>query len=287
VKTNRVVVLGDSGFVGRWTTSILRDSGFDVRGYASKQLDLLSSNSVAKLREAVQKDDVLVIVSALTPDRGRDVRTMSGNIRMVEHLCELLNGHSCAHVVYVSSDAVYADDVHLVRETSCCDPSTFHGLMHLVRERALQTTLKQNGTPLWIVRPCAIYGVGDTHNSYGPNRFVRSAKAEGRIRLFGNGEERRDHVNIRDVARLISVGLEQRSEGIMNIASGETVSFFDVARMVADVAGRPIEIETSPRQSPITHRRFDITRLIRLIPSFRFTALRDGIAEMMKSTNDI
>src|SRR2546428_337223 len=80
-----------------------------------------------------------------------------------------------AQVVYVGTDAVYDDDTNPVRESSPCQPSSFHGTMHLARERMLIETLRPARTPLAMLRPSLLYGPGDTHNGYGPNRFVRSA----------------------------------------------------------------------------------------------------------------
>lgn len=159
--------------------------------------------------------------------------------------------------------------------------------MHLVRERALQATLKQMRTPFWIARPCSVYGSGDTHNGYGPNRFARTAKSEARIKLFGNGEERRDHIHVEDVARLLGLGIAECAEGVMNLATGKALSFMDVAQAVAEVSGKPVAIDCSPRQSPVTHRHFDITELVKRFPSFRFTSFKQGIADMMKGTHGI
>jgi nucleoside-diphosphate-sugar epimerase len=38
--------------------------------------------------------------------------------------------------------------------------------------------------------------MGDPHNGYGPNRFRRLAAGGEEIVLFGEGEERRDHVQV-------------------------------------------------------------------------------------------
>src|SRR5258708_20458707 len=70
-----------------------------------------------------------------------------------------------------------------------------HGIMHLARELMLNATVK---APLAVVRSTLIYGEGDPHNGYGPNRFRRLAAAGQEIVLFGEGEERRDHVLIDD-----------------------------------------------------------------------------------------
>ena len=254
-----------------------------VRGFSSKELNLIHSGSIAQLNGVLRPEDTLVVVSALTPDRGRDLATLTNNIRMIENVCASLNDRSCARLVYVSSDAVYADDAHPVRETSCCDPASFHGLMHLVRERALDATAKSKHIPYLIVRPSAIYGTGDTHNSYGPNRFVRTASRERTIKLFGNGEERRDHVHIDDVVNLIARCIQKRTDGILNIASGNAVPFAEVAQIISDLHGNVVNIQGSPRQNPITHRHFDTTRLLHAFPSFQFMPLRTGLAEMVKS----
>ena len=48
--------------------------------------------------------------------------------------------------------------------------------------------------------------------------------------------------------------------------------------MVAARGGRPVEIVTSARQNPVTHRHFDVTNLLRAFPGARFTPLDDGLA---------
>src|SRR5437588_12027530 len=109
------------------------------------------------------------------------------NLSMVQNVAAFLEETQCAHVVYISSDAVYADDANPVRETSCCDPSSFHGLMHLARERMLIPTLRKSQTPLLLLRPSLLFGARDTHDGYGPTRFLRTALADRTITLFGGG----------------------------------------------------------------------------------------------------
>ena len=77
-----------------------------------------------------------------------------------------------------------------------------------------------------------IYGAKDPHNGYGPNRFRRLAAKGEAITLFGEGEEKRDHVHIADVAALVSAALHHRSTGMLNIATGKSTSFREVAEMI-------------------------------------------------------
>jgi nucleoside-diphosphate-sugar epimerase len=278
VATTRVVVLGSRGFVGGHLSAHLTAAGISVLGVRSSDIDLTSASAPDALAGLLRPEDSLVFVSALTPDKGRDIATMMRNLRMGEQVCAALIKAPCAHVVYISSDAVYADDANPVRETSCTAPSSFHGTMHLVRERMLVETTRTAKIALAILRPSLVYGPGDTHNGYGPNRFIRTALQDGKIALFGGGEEKRDHVFIGDLSALVHSALGLRSAGVMNVATGDAVSFLEAAKLVAHAIGRPVDITPSARANPITHRHFDITGLVRAFPAFVPTPPAAGIS---------
>ena len=249
---------------------------------SSAQVDFCQPESVALLQRMVRRDDALVITSALTPDKGRDVHTLMKNLMMGQHLSQFLQGAgSCAHVIYLSSDAVYADDLSLIRERSSASPTTYHGLMHLARERMVSQATTASTIPLLVLRPCALYGANDTHNGYGPNRFVRSALTDGAIVLFGQGEEERDHLFIDDLCDVMMRGLMQRSAGVLNVATGCAVSFGELANRIAALCEEPVRIDCRARQSPITHRHFDTTALIRAFPAFKTTPLSEGLSKML------
>ena len=283
---SRVIILGGSGFIGGYLARHLSTLGIEVVSVASAQIDLCQSAAVAQFERLVRRDDALVFVSALTPERGKDAGTFMKNVTMGQHVAAALERSPCAHVIYLSSDAVYADGVSLVRETSCVSPAAFYGLMHIARERMLQQAAQGSRTPFLILRPCAIYGAGDTHNAYGPNRFLRSAITERRISLFGQGEERRDHLFVGDLSRLIGLCLTHRSTGILNAATGQAVSFRMVAERVAALCESSIQVESLPRQGPITHRHFDTTALVRAFPSFQCSPLASTLAMIFEQMTE-
>ena len=106
------------------------------------------------------------------------------------------------------------------------------------------------------------------------------AAAGKEIVLFGEGEERRDHVAIGDVAEIAVRVLKQRSHGTLNIASGEVHSFRSVAEMAVARAAKPVAIRSSPRSGPMPHngyRPFDVAATKSAFPDFRYTPLREGL----------
>lgn len=280
----RAVVLGASGFVGRNLVHHLAAEGVPTVALSSADIDLADPTAVGILESTVREDDVLILLSALTPDKGRDVATMMRNLRMGEHICDFLRQKQagCSHVVYISSDAVYADSISLVQESSCAGPSSLYGLMHLTRERMVSDTLVNTGVPLLILRPSLLYGAGDTHNSYGPNRFLRSARDNGKIVLFGNGEEKRDHVYVDDFSRLIGLCLAHRTGGVLNVATGVSTSFFKVAEAITGIYKDHVQIECLPRSSPISHRHFDVAATMEAFPAFGYTPFQVGLGETVR-----
>jgi len=277
----RVALLGAKGFVGAALRARLEEERIPVVPLGRPSVDLLDPDCIGRLATLWGAHDALVVTAALTPDKGRDMATLVRNLKMAEHLAAALAKQPCAHVVYFSSDAVYDASQPLVSEATAAAPGDLYGVMHLARELALREAAGKAGIPFCVLRPCAIYGAGDTHNSYGPNRFIRSALSEGKIKTFGSGEETRDHVYIGDVCRLALLALSHRSVGTLNLASGEAVTFGWVAAEVARLAGTAVAIEQLPRGGPVTHRRFDVTAISRAFPGFKPTPIGKGLAETL------
>ena len=109
------------------------------------------------------------------------------------------------------------------------------------------------------------------------------AKKKEGILLFGEGEERRDHVWIQDVSDLICRVLSHRSTGILNIATGTVVSFQEIAEQVTQITPNSSQIKSSPRSGPMPHngyRAFDPAVTHHLFNDFTYTNLKDGLRKV-------
>jgi UDP-glucose 4-epimerase len=269
----RTVIIGARGFVGSAIRSRITAAGADYLALGRDEIDLLDARAPAALRERLRDGDALIMVSAQAPCKTR--AGLLSNLRMMESVCSALEDVSPSHVVYISSDAVYRDSPDPLREDSCADSTSLHGLMHRAREGMLTHSLR---APLAILRPSLLYGADDPHNGYGPNRFRRTAAQDHRIDLFGNGEEQRDHVFVDDLAELAYRVLAHRSRGVLNVATGRAHSFREIAETITALMDDAVQIVPSPRQSPIVHRHFDPTTCLKAFPDFQYTELAEGLA---------
>jgi len=273
IRPKRVVILGAGGFVGGAIKARLSADNIPLLSLTRKELDLLYEGAAPRLAGFLEPTDSVVLVSAIAP--AKTVPILVKNVRMVEAVCEALSSREISQLVYISSDAVYADDALPVTESSPVAPRSLHGMMHAARELMLANSTK---APLAILRPTLIYGAADPHNGYGPNRFRRQASKGEPISIFGDGEERRDHVAIEDVAEIARLVLVHRSRGVINVATGTSTSFGDVARMLAHEYGVTVvrQQRSGPSARPL-HRFFDIVDCHKSFPSFCYTPLTEGI----------
>lgn len=275
VPPRRVVVMGAAGFVGGAIAKRLARDGVPVLALGRAEIDLLAADADRRLAALLKPGDVFVAVSARAPVKNSDM--LVDNIVMARSMVRALAEVPPAHVVNISSDAIYADSDRPLNEGSCAAPASLHGAMHMARE---QMFLAEVRAPMAMLRPSLLYGADDPHNGYGPNRFGRLAQKGENIVLFGEGEERRDHVYIGDVAELAARVILRRSRGALNIATGEVHSFREIAEQIVRLSGRVVGIKGSPRSGPMPHnglRPFDIAACRAAFPDFRYTTLERGL----------
>ena len=274
-RPERVVVLGSAGFIGSAVIAKLEATAVEILPVTREQLDLTAEGVQESLADILREGDSLVVAAAQAPVKNN--RMLIDNLRMAEGICGALDLQAVAHLVYISSDAVYADGPLPLSEQSPAAPTSLHGVMHLARELMFAGA---NARAFTVIRPTLVYGAGDPHGGYGPNQFVALAEEGEPIILFGEGEERRDHVHINDVAELTGRVVMQGSEGVLNVATGVVVSFKEVAEMVSESRDAQVEINTRERTGPMPHdgyRPFDPAATREAFPDFEYRSLREGI----------
>jgi UDP-glucose 4-epimerase len=270
----RTVAIG-AGFVGGAIAEAMRARGGEVLALR-RDFDLLAPDAAERLAALLRPTDSVVAVAAKAPVKNPSM--LVDCVRMAGAMAAAIERVKPAHVLYVSSDAVYADGPLPLTEASPLLPGALHGHMHVVREAMFAAC----GVPLAILRPTLVYGAADPHKGYGPNRFARQAKAGETIALFGEGEERRDHIAVEDVAELAVRLLERGSTGALNAATGRVASFRAIAERIAALA--PVPVRGGPRVGPMPHggyRPFDPAGVAAAFPDFRFRAWEEGVAALV------
>jgi ADP-L-glycero-D-manno-heptose 6-epimerase len=193
-------------------------------------------------------------------------------------------------------------------------PLNVYGYSKLVLDHYFRNELALGRVPITAVglRYFNVYGPREQHKGRMASvihHFTRQMKETGKVRLFegsggyGNGEQRRDFVYVRDLARLNmffaqigpyapKAGEERKTyRGLANAGSGKSRSFNDVARALMTVHGEcPIEYFPFPADLEGRYQHFteaDLTALRGLGYEGPMTDLEAGITETYETLRSI
>tara|TARA_B100001245_G_C22822031_1_gene395562 strand:+ start:40 stop:882 length:843 start_codon:yes stop_codon:yes gene_type:complete len=274
-KNYKIIILGAGGFISGNVENFLQKSNVRLLSLPRKKIDLKKKQSIKKLLKIVKEKDVIFFAAAEAPVKNENM--LLNNLIMAKNMCEVLKKKKPSFFLYLSSDAVYSDTKKKIHEDSLTVPDSLHGIMHLTREKMFENLIKSK---LCIVRPTLVYGDGDPHNGYGPNRFIRLIKEKEKISLFGKGEELRDHVWINDVSKAISKLIIKRKTGKFNLVTGKIISFDNIAKQIIKVTGKKSKIFYQRRKGPMPHggfRAFKNSRFEKIYPKFKFKLFKEVI----------
>lgn len=276
---SRTILFGASGFVGKALVALLTQHKVEHVALSSKACDLTSPDCIAQIAESAEDGDSIVLLSALTPEKGKADELTIRNILMIRNLLTGLQGKNIAQFIYISSDAVFPLSADRIDENTPTTAGSMYGQMHVMREQFARDYVAPE--KLTILRPCAIYGEHDTHNAYGVMRFLRSAREKGTIDLFGNGEEYRDHIHVEDLAAIIADALARRVCGTFNIASGTSWRFVEIAEFIKANLGKPVTLNFKPRALGIQHRHVNMAKTWSAFPAHQPRRIETGLKALL------
>lgn len=213
-----------------------------------------------------------------------------------------------APLVYASTAAVYgrSGPGHFAPTLENEKPLNIYGFSKLVFDQHVRRRIARESLPITVVglRYFNVYGPREEHKGRMASvihHFSKQIKDKGKVKLFegsggyGHGEQLRDFVFVRDLARLnmffAQVGpYAQESskpvktyQAVVNAGSGRARTFNEVANALMLVHGRA-EIEYVPFPADLQGRyqhftEADLTGLRETGCDLEFTQLEDGIQE--------
>ncbi len=278
----KVVILGNSGFIGSSLERGLREvGGIQVEGLNSSDLDLSKKESPEKLAKILNEETILFIFSR-SRKKQNQIDGFHHNILIDQNIARCLEKTPVKKCLYFSSISVYGEAAtnSAITENTPVDPSTLYGITKYAGEKILQVTSQKSGFPLLVLRCCKVYGPGNPDTiSYGPDQFINTILRDSKLGLFGDGEEKRDYLFITDLIGIIKQLAFSQAGGILNLASGDSYSFKEIALILRKITNRGFTEICRERVLPVIHQRFVVKKLLEACPEVKFTDLEKGLQE--------
>ncbi|WP_331459649.1 GDP-mannose 4,6-dehydratase [Paracoccus liaowanqingii] len=190
--------------------------------------------------------------------------------------------------VHVSSSEVYGTAMTVpMTESHPTYPMTVYGGAKLAGEAYARAFHRTYGFPTVVVRPFNTFGRCSHHEGDSGEvipKFMLRALAGKPVVIFGDGQQTRDFIHVRDTAAAIVLcGQSDQVIGeTINIGSGQEITINHLSDIVAEVVGRDLQREYQPERPGDTLRLFsDPAKAKGLLGFVPQVSLREGLEDLL------
>jgi UDP-glucose 4-epimerase len=293
-------VYGADGFIGRHLVRHLASQGEPVRA-VSRKFDRTFVDTVTGPVEFVEGDlgqplamasslqdvtTVVQLISSSSPGLMNDhaVADITENVvPHVQFLQNCLRAKVKRYIFLSSGGTVYGPDAPVPTPESCpTNPINSHGLTKLFVEKYVQMHGHVDGLEYVILRVANPFGPGQVYRKgqgLVPAIIDRWQKGLP-VRVFGNGQARRDYIYIDDVINAIdaAIRLEGAPRLVLNVGSGQHRSVTEVIEAIEAAAGQRFAKEhVAARSTDVDVACLDITRAREVLGWSPTTTFETGI----------
>lgn len=293
-----IAIIGANGFIGRHLVAILSQSSHiqlslfgredkNIKGtelHCSK-VDLMNVNQINHQFSNI--DVVYYLASATIPSTSWEnpMLEFENNLIPFFTFTDSIAKLGVKKIVFVSSaGTIYGPSKFKVSENSDKHPFSPYGIVKLTMEHFLNYFKNKYDINFDIYRISNVYGEGqNTSKGLGIiNTFIENILSKKEIRVFGNGENIRNYVYVKDVARILSNSSykDLNSTEIYNLSSNDTLSINDLVTIIkVQIPEEFNVIYEENRKSDNAFIDLDNSKLIEEMNEFQFTPIQIGINE--------
>lgn len=303
----KVLVCGATGFIGRNMAEYF--SGLDayqVFAVYNKRppfewpaltwvkADLTRPEEVDQVVEGMD----IIVQAAATTSGSKDIVSRpyihtTDNAVMNSYLFRSAFERKVEHVIFFSCTVMYQSSDRAIVEEDFDASMELHpryfgvGWTKIYIEKMCEFYSRLGGTKYTVIRHSNIYGPHDKFDLERSHVFgatvtkVMTAK-DGRIVVWGTGEEERDVLYIEDLLHLVERALQYQNAAfkLYNCGYGEAVPIRDLVRKIVEHSGRHLSIEHDLSQPTIKTSLFlDCAKAKRELGWERQISLDEGIGK--------
>lgn len=296
------LLTGGAGFIGsnlaellladKHSVTILDDlsSGYRENLHSDATFILGDISRPGVVHDAAKgADAILHLAASVGNTRSIDdpLRDAEVNLTGTLRVLEAARDHDIKRVVFSSSAGIFGEPESLpVTECHPVHPDSPYGVSKLAAEKACLVYNKLYGMRNVCLRYFNVYGVRQRYDAYGnviPIFAERMLRGQDVI-IFGDGEQTRDFINVRDIARAnYAAAISADAAGAFNLGSGTRIPINELAEMMLEISGSESQIlHSDPRPGDV---RDSLACIQAAKDALGFTPsvdLRDGLVEYLR-----
>ena len=184
-------------------------------------------------------------------------RLLESNVMSTATLLEAAREQRVKRLVFLSSCAVYGEDMRTGEDSLCC-PITINGISKHLNEKLVAEFCSANGIEYQILRVFNSYGGDDRFSIF--SKLKRALQTDSPFTLNNDGRMQRDFIHVADVASIVlNLASTRIDHTHLNIGTGVATKISTVVESVAEQFPQLV-IQRGLTQEA-EYSRADITRL--------------------------
>ena len=184
-------------------------------------------------------------------------RLLESNVMSTATLLEAARGQRVKRLVFLSSCAVYGEDMRTDEDSACC-PITINGISKHLNEKLVSEFCSANGIEFQILRVFNTYGGDDRFSIF--SKLKRALQTGSAFTLNNDGRMQRDFIHVADVASVVlNLSVRRIAHTHLNIGTGVATKISTLVDRVAEQFPQLV-IQRGLTQEA-EYSRADITRL--------------------------
>ena len=243
----RYTITGATGLIGRELTKEVLNLGYKIdaiskhggmiNGFTVSPLDLIDPVSVSEYFKNKETDIVIHLACKIPAsfNDGEAADCFIPNIQATMNMLETAVSLKASKFIYTSSISLYTMGASVFSEEDRIHPYNYYSTSKYVGEILCEQFCNSRGLQNMALRISSPYSTYYRHLTI-IHRFVQAAVENKNIELWGSGKRSQDFVFIDDVVDAILLATKKDANGVINIASGETISMLQLAKKVLKAA---------------------------------------------------
>lgn len=299
----RTLVTGGAGFIG---SNLVKQLVLDEHEVAV--LDNLMSGYKCNLDpfpdvrfvEGDVRDDAAVADAIKGAEVVFHLAASVGNKRSIDHpiidaeinvigtlrVLEAARREGVRKIVTSSSAGIFGELKTLpIREDHPVEPDSPYGCTKLCKEKECLAYAKLYDIEAVCLRYFNVYGPNQRFDAYGnviPIFAFKMLRGET-LTIFGDGEQTRDFINVRDVVQAnIKAADAVGVSGAFNMGSAERITINNLVNLLKEASGiEPVFVHGPPRPGDVRHSLADISAARKAFGFEPTVSLQEGLKEYM------
>ncbi len=250
-----------------------------------KKVDIKNNKKIVRFFKDIKCVFHLAAMSDVVPSITDPKNYLETNIIGTMNILEAMRKNKVNRIIYAASSSCYGiPKKYPTNENEMINPKYPYAFSKNIGEQMIEHWSSVYNINFISLRLFNVYGTRSrTHGAYGAalGVFLKQKLSNNPYTIVGNGKQKRDFINVKDVAEVFYKSLKSSKKNkIYNVGSGKPIS---VNKLVSFLKGKKVFIPKRPGEPDITHANINLIKNdLNWKPKI---SIQDGIKEVLANIN--